>query len=273
MKWNSVLFVCDFQSCLRLGTASAYKFLNEVIPADIYDDSSADRLVAIRPFYQFTCLILLLQATLFYAPHVISRELCRFCGIQPDELALSAVEARHTRDTDEKDAAIRDLATHVYTFCLRQLQRRHMSYCFRWLYGMKLSLIQLLIKSLYVANVIGQFYMLDAFLGVDFHSLGWSVIGRKGPPAIDGTSHTDLQDAQPKQTASSNSSNIFPNEILCDFKTRRLGNIQRYTVHCLLPLNNMNGILFHYVWFLLFGVGIITVVSLMWSMFKLIAYP
>jgi hypothetical protein len=271
-------------------------------------------IVKVSALYPFACLILLLQAMMFYTPYVISRELNRLCGLQLEELSLSALEARRTRDTDEREAAVKDIASHVHTFCMRQLRRRHVSYAFRWLHGVKLSLVQLLGKVLYGANAIGQFYMLDKLLGIDFHSLGWIIIGRNTASAMTmsslgefledilrtiGIDEHALPDAvhellnktstdpsalgglpvavnllqSQNHDVPNNNSTIFPTEFMCDFLAVQLGTIHRYTVQCTLPLNQLNEIIFQCVWFVLFCVAVVTIISLFMSVFHLIIYP
>lgn len=63
---------------------------------------------------------------------------------------------------------------------------------------------------MYVANVIGQFYLLNGFLGMDFNSFGYNV--------LEGLQESKNWRESPR----------FPRVTLCDFRIRQLQNIQRF---------------------------------------------
>lgn len=65
-------------------------------------------------------------------------------------------------------------------------------------------------------------------------------------------------------------SDRFPRVTLCDFPIRVMGNIQRYTVQCSLPLNLFNEKIYIFIWFWFVFVAIATVVSLVvWCILSL----
>ena len=102
----------------------------------------------------------------------------------------------------------------------------------------------LLVKVLYVANAVGQFFILDALLGTDFHSFGIDII---------------LALVEGKGTGESE---IFPRVTLCDFHVRRYGrNNHRYTIECVLPINLFNEKVFAFLWCWLLFVSIVSFVS------------
>jgi len=77
--------------------------------------------------------------------------------------------------------------------------------------GNYLVTLYLLIKLMYIANAVGQLYMLNALLGASYHSYGVDVINA----LLNGTDWS--------------SSPIFPRVTLCDLRVRDTGPAQRRT--------------------------------------------
>jgi len=116
-------------------------------------------------------------------------------------------------------------------------------------HGNYLVSLYLLVKLLHLVNVVGQLFVLNAFLGQSFHLYGIDVL--RSLVAGD-----DLT-----------TSPRFPRVTMCDFKIRRLGNVQRYSVQCVLPINLFNEKIFLFVWFWMAFVAAATTASLlMWAM-------
>ena len=115
--------------------------------------------------------------------------------------------------------------------------------------GNYLVSLYLLVKLLHLANVVGQLFVLNAFLGQSFHLYGIDVLRS----LVSGDDWT--------------TSPRFPRVTMCDFKIRRLGNVQRYTVQCVLPINLFNEKIFLFVWFWMAFVAAATAASLlMWCL-------
>ncbi len=88
-------------------------------------------------------------------------------------------------------------------------------------------------KVLYIANVIGQLFVLNSVLATDFNIYGFEAL--------------DYWSKGKEWTESPGVA--FPRVTFCDFNIRRLGNIHRYTVQCTLPLNMYNEKIFTFLWF------------------------
>ena len=109
--------------------------------------------------------------------------------------------------------------------------------------GSSLFASYLLVKLLYLFNAIGQIFLLDKFLGVEFYTFGYYVLmfllaNHRWMP-------TDR----------------FPHVTLCDFRIRQSTNVHQYTVQCVLPINIFNEKVFAVLWFWLVIVSVVTLTS------------
>ena len=112
--------------------------------------------------------------------------------------------------------------------------------------GNFLVALYLLVKLLYIANAVGQLFMLNAILDTDFHAYGIDVIQKS----------FSREEWAPTTR--------FPRVTFCDFKIRRLGNnIHRYVVQCTLPVNLFNERIYLVVWFWLVFIAAVTCYSFM----------
>ncbi|CAH1783159.1 unnamed protein product [Owenia fusiformis] len=91
--------------------------------------------------------------------------------------------------------------------------------------------LYMLVKVLYIVNVIGQLFILNDFIGSNYHVYGFEVM-------------KDLAKGNDWRT-----SPVFPRVTLCSFKMRVLGNVQRHTLQCVLPVNLFNEKIYIFIWF------------------------
>ena len=112
-------------------------------------------------------------------------------------------------------------------------------------YGNYLFMMYVIVKLIYILNILLQLHLLNLFLGMDYHMYGFQVMS--------------------KMFAGQNwsTSDKFPRVTLCDFSIRVLGNMHKYTVQCSLPMNLFNEIIFIFIWFWFFFVGVVSVCSLL----------
>ena len=127
----------------------------------------------------------------------------------------------------------------AYT-CCRICGRRHGNY---------LTLTYLVCKVIFIANVVLQLFALNIFLGQQFSIYGFDVLGAMM------AGHDWTQ------------SERFPRVTMCDFMVRRLGNVHRYTVQCVLPINLFNEKIYLFVWFWMVFVAAIACFTLLsWTL-------
>jgi hypothetical protein len=217
------------------------------------------------PYYQWIPMILLVQALSFYLPIIIWRTLNGRSGIdvnnvvEAGETFTNAEMAENrektlmymTKQMDRYLSSQRSIRTGCTISLKHILSRTCCLICGRR-YGNYLVVLYLAVKVFFLANVIGQLFVLNSFLGTDFNLYGIDVIGA----ALRGEDWT--------------TSPRFPRVTMCDFKVRRLGNVQRYTVQCVLPINLFNEKIYLFVWFWMVFVAAVTCASLLTWLLRVI---
>ena len=197
------------------------------------------------PYYQWVPLILLVQALVFYLPCLLWRSLNSKSGIDVNNIVEAAVTFQNSDFSEAREKSMRYMTRQFdrYVGSRRQRQKgcvmsikyfmaRTCCFIFGSRYGNYLIILYLVTKILYVINVLGQLFMLNAFLGTDYHVYGFTVI-------------RDLMAGKEDWTMSPQ----FPRITMCDFTTRRLGNNHRYSVQCVLPINLFNEKIYIFIWF------------------------
>jgi hypothetical protein len=172
---------------------------------------------------------------LFYIPGFVWRNLNKSCGINT-KMITKMVADMDQLDGEKREKAVRSLAKHIdkalayhreYEHGLiYNIRRRIGSYlcCSMGRHsGNHLACTYILVKLLYIANAIGQIFLLNVFMGHGFSLIGIETIKRWWYSE-------DLEIVE-----------RFPRITMCKFIIRTLGdNIQPYDVQCLLPINIYN---------------------------------
>ena len=129
-----------------------------------------------------------------------------------------------------------------FAFFTALCKRRHGNYLIR---------CYMLVKLLYVINVVVQLFLLDVFLGTPFHGYGVEVLRGVFLDDKEWAAETSVR---------------FPHITMCELKIYRLGALHRYAVQCVLPINLFNEKIFLFVWFWMVLVGVVALCSLvMWT--------
>lgn len=220
------------------------------IPANIRSRQEAE-----ITYYQWVPLILLFQALLFKLPNLFWRMCNGYAGVDLDKIS-SLAERTQIGSPEERDKNILYIAKYMdrwlqsqreYHFNIMvRLRQKASSLCCFWFgkrNGTYLIGLYLFIKMLYCANVVGQFFLLNAFMSMKYNVFGFEV--------VESFIRNKEWTASPR----------FPRVTLCDFEIRQLENIQRYTVQCVLPINLFNEKIFIFIWFFLFFVATMTFIN------------
>lgn len=217
------------------------------IPRDIHKRQEKE-----LSYYQWVPVILLFQAMLFKMPNVVWHLLNTKSGINMKKIC-QLTDSAQIGKPDDREQNVKNIARYIdrwlkdkrhyhrnFIVKVRQKFSNVVFFCFGQREGHFLTGFYLFTKLLYCVNCVGQFYLLDTFLAMDFGGYGFEVLKYL------------------RESGEWKPSYRFPRVTLCDFEVRQLQNIQRFTVQCVLPINLFNEKIFAIVWFWLFLVSVLT---------------
>ncbi|KAL3854766.1 hypothetical protein ACJMK2_014015 [Sinanodonta woodiana] len=214
-----------------------YTPMHETIPLDEKERERRE-----ITYYQWVPIILLFMAFLFKVPNMFWRMLSGYSGVNLNKI-VDMTGTTQIGDPDKRDTTVKHIAMYLDRWLehnreyhwniLVRMRQKASKFCFlcNKREGTFLTGLYLLTKVLYVANIVSQFFILNAFMG-GFYSM-W------GFEAIDSLA----REYEMKESLR------FPRVTLCDFKIRQLQNIQPWTVQCVLPINLFNEKIFLFLWF------------------------
>ncbi|CAD5111258.1 unnamed protein product [Dimorphilus gyrociliatus] len=210
-------------------------------------------------YYQFVVLILCAQMIIFYIPKPLWSFLSQKSGISVSIFTNAALEHEKQNEIDKSENIKNFIKSHLYHFlkdvCRKRLaaeKKRKKSKKRKWclcydFYGDYLVFSYVFIKFIYVVISVSQLFLLNLFLGMNYHMYGLQMI-------------IDLQNGRDWTV-----SGRFPTETICDLTIRVLGQRHRYTVQCSLPINLFNRMIFFVLWLWFCFVSVATTISLlMW---------
>ena len=131
----------------------------------------------------------------------------------------------------------------------------HGASCCGNLEGSYITVLYVLIKLLFLMTTVSQLFVMNLFLGQNYSMYGIEVV----------------------QTVLANKdwteSERFPRVTFCDFDIRRLANVHRYTVQCVLPINMFNERIYLLLWFWTLFMALLTLLGLMAWLVRLVNSP
>nr|KAG5713880.1 hypothetical protein BaRGS_024507 [Batillaria attramentaria] len=206
-------------------------------------------------FYRWVTVMFLIQALLFKLPYILWRELKGYSGLNVAKVVGMTLETS-VMTQDKRDEQL----SHAAAFMHRWLQtytmykynaisrfREKISgifFCFGKRTGTYLTGLYMFTKILYVANIVGQFFMLSAFLGLNYWNLGIDAMRELNK-------YGRWQDHY-----------TFPRIGLCDYKIRQMANVQTFSVQCVLSINLFLEKMYLIMWFWMVGLLAANIVSL-----------
>ncbi|KAE9419237.1 hypothetical protein Angca_004838, partial [Angiostrongylus cantonensis] len=169
-------------------------------------------------YYQWVPFILSLMAFCFYIPRGIWKIFSPYSGLALADLMTAA---RRSAKTGEEDKMIYSMVT--------TLRKVHTSKVVR--YGSSLFNLYIIMKVLIFVNLLLQFFLLNHFLGTAYTFWGAGIL-------------FDMIRGRQWQN-----SGHFPRVAFCDLTVREMGNVNNWTVQCVLMVNMFNEKIFIFLWF------------------------
>ncbi|XP_055870422.1 innexin unc-9-like [Biomphalaria glabrata] len=197
-------------------------------------------------FYRWSTVFFIFLAFMYRIPKFVWKEMKLFSGINVEKIVGMTLETANM-EQEKREKQLGHVAVFLHRWIstysdiptsntrLKKLRRAMENFfiCYGKRRSHYLVIIYLFVKFLYLANVVVQFFIISAFLNLNFWSFGTDVIASF---AAIGEWVDDVN---------------FPRVALCDFQIRQLSNVQTYTSQCVLTLNIFLEKMFLVLWFLL----------------------
>ena len=120
--------------------------------------------------------------------------------------------------------------------------------------GNYLVVLYMFVKTLWLTNAVSQLFLLNRFIGNDYHAFGIEIIEM----LMSGQEWHELRH--------------FPRVTYCDFKIREIGNSHDWTVQCVLRINLFNEVIYIFMWFWLCILAFFSIIDyISWSFRLLIS--
>ena len=193
-----------------------------------------------RTMYQWLPLVLVFQALLFKLPDIIWTAGLSMVGFNIGKLN-GISDGYGSLPNVERKLVGKQMARYLYHY----VKSSTLKGC-PWGF---ISLLYIFIKSLFFANAVSQFVMLNQYL-----------VGNNDKNT---TQYSDLlfNNLNDNNASSWSDSNAFPTSVLCSFSIRQLQSIQTWTAQCTIPLNNWYHLISALVWVWLLFIMMVTVIS------------
>lgn len=196
-------------------------------------------------YYQWISLILAGQAFLFYLPSSIWKIMGKKSGLTLSSITDSVKRCRRNLDLEENEKALQ-FASNTLNNYLHVQNKKTSEGKKKWLIfkGNYLAYLYLFIKFLYCLNAVGQLFILNAFLGDNYHLYGIEFLDNM------------------RNGVTWKSSRKFPKVTFCNVSIFVPFNIHDRFLQCVLPMNLIYEMMFLVIWLWLVFIGIVSCVSM-----------
>jgi hypothetical protein len=217
--------------------------------SDIPDDKG-EREGRELQYYQWVPFVLAFQALLFYLPRMLWKMLNFHTGLNITALIQTAMLTK--KDGDKKilkgaDVEAPLIAEHfraAVTYRKDGLDHGNaLSRAMSRGWGVYVTVLYLVIKLLFIVNVIVQFIILNNFLGPQYTWWGYDIL-------------KDLANGREWEQ-----SGHFPRVTMCDVEVRQLGNLHTWSIQCVLMINMFNEKIYLFLWWWFLIVAVLTTIN------------
>ncbi|KFD48267.1 hypothetical protein M514_10844 [Trichuris suis] len=206
-------------------------------------------------YYQWVPFFLLITAFSFQLPYFAWRFMSHRSGIRIRNIIEQVRDPKNLMP-DSRRFTLRLLTVHLENalkfqrrlYKKKLLPHRVLRFLNLPYSSFYVTSVYILVKLLYLVNVIGQFFIMNYFLETDNQGslYGWEMFRN----ILNGTQW--------------DTSGFLPRVTLCDFEVRVMGNVQRYSVQCVLVINLFNEKIFVFLWFWYHLLTLVTVCSVLY---------
>lgn len=208
-------------------------------------------------YYQWVPFVLGLQCIMFYLPRIFWQMVTYYrYGTDLQKLVAMSMEAITSQIKDTRDDLVRYVARTLEQMLFHYRDNRT-SFCARLnrmgcvctlskRLGYWLVLSYVLMKLMYLANAIGQIYLMQRFLGLgtNYSYFGINIV------------HDIMSGRDWQKTM------VFPRVTFCHVSLKSVGSNNHVVAQCVLPVNMLNEKIYVFLWFWVVLACILTAVSI-----------
>jgi len=212
-------------------------YANGTIPTN-----KADRQKAELRYYQWIPFIFALQALICYMPKAIYKFLYSFSDVRFEELLNQAYK------NTKKGKNTNDELTKEFMEQRKRRQQRS-----GWSKGSYLAVIYIVMKILFVIEIVVNLSLLNYFIGTTDLLWGWKIL-------VNLVSGVHWQD-----------NGHFPRVTFCDVTVRDVGQVRTHTIQCVLMMNMFIEKMYIILWVFMFIAFIVSILNLIGWIFRLLS--
>ncbi|XP_075247486.1 innexin unc-9-like isoform X2 [Convolutriloba macropyga] len=237
------------------------------LPMDIpIEKGREERLAYSITYYQWIPLFFMWLAMCFYIPRAVWYNVFSHHFVDINAIVDLLTSFDNAVNPETRDPAVQQVAKHIHRYLCNSTEYRDTAFfearksvskkCKTFAfyigrrYGLQVTLIYLIIKCMYITVGITQLYWIDSFLrGSDAQN--WTL--KSYYANIFTSSYVYHVLASLVNGTNWENSPTFPRVTMCDFETRALGQNQKFSIQCVLPINLFNEkiFLFLYCWIMM----------------------
>lgn len=211
-----------------------HKEVGKEIPYPGVDKHTPGETRKYHAYYQWVCFVLFLQALLFYVPRYLWK------NTENHKIQNLVMEFNSPIVSAEKNEEGKNENTELLVNYLEENLGNHTFY----------GSMYVLVELLNFANVVGQIYLMDVFLGGEFTTYGTKVL------SFTEWDYSLRYDPMVR---------VFPRMTKCTFhRYGSSGDVQKHDAMCLIPINILNEKIYIFLWFWFIILAVLSALELVY---------